>query len=124
LQRRVFPELRRLCAECGYRFQPIDLRWEVSEAAGNERHTLRICFDELDRCRTLSPDCFQLVLLGERYGSCLLPPTIPAEVVAQLLSRLTEDERAAFEATYRLDENAVPAEYALQGGRGTHAGGR
>jgi hypothetical protein len=52
LQERVFPELRRLCAEAGFRLQPIDLRWGESEAAGIERQTLRICFDELERCRT------------------------------------------------------------------------
>lgn len=118
LQRRVFPELRQLCAARGYRFQPIDLRWGVSEAAGNERQTLKICFDELDRCRALSPDCFMLILLGERYGSSLLPPTVAEEVAGLLLPHLAEDERAAFEATYRLDKNAVPAEYALLGSEG------
>ncbi len=32
LQQRVFPELRTLCAESGFRLQPIDLRW------GTPRH--------------------------------------------------------------------------------------
>jgi hypothetical protein len=27
LQRRVFPELRKLCVAAGFRLQPIDLRW-------------------------------------------------------------------------------------------------
>src|SRR6185437_3062766 len=58
LQRRVFPELRQLCAASGFRLQPIDLRWGVSEAAGTDRQTLRICFDELERSRRLSPDLF------------------------------------------------------------------
>lgn len=118
LQRRVFPELRRLCAARGYRFQPIDLRWGVSEAASNERQTLQICFDELDRCRALSPDCFMLILLGERYGSSLLPPAVAEELAGRLLPHLAEDERAAFEVTYRLDKNAVSAEYALLGSKG------
>src|SRR5215469_2121314 len=118
LQRRVFVQLRRLCAAHGYRFQPIDLRWGVSEAAGNERQTLRICFDELDRCQALSPDCFLLILLGERYGSWLLPPAISTETCAWLLPHLAEDERVAFDATYRRDENAVPAEYTLLGAEG------
>jgi hypothetical protein len=123
LQRRVFRELRKICAAPGFRFQPIDLRWGVSDAARTEHRTLRICYDELDRCRTLSPDCFLLILFGDRYGSWLLPPAIPAETGAQLLPKLTEDERSAFLATYRLDENAVPAEYALLGAEGPSRAG-
>jgi tetratricopeptide (TPR) repeat protein len=113
LQRHVFPELRRLCAASGYRLQPIDLRWGVSEAAGSERQTLRICFDELERCRQLSPDLFLLILLGQRYGSTLLPPQIPTALVVRLFPVMTPEERTHFAAVYRLDENAMPAEYVL-----------
>jgi len=113
LQRRVFPELRRLCATSGFRLQPIDLRWGVSEAAGTDRQTLRICFDELERCRTLSPDFFLLIQLGNRYGSHILPPQVPSALIARLLPRLSAEERRAFEAAYRLDENAMPPEYVL-----------
>lgn len=113
LQRRVFPELRRLCAAAGYSLQPIDLRWGVSEAAGTDRQTLRICFDELERCRQLSPDLFLLILLGQRYGSTLLPPQVPTALIDRLLPHLDPHESAQFAAVYRLDENAVPPEYVL-----------
>jgi tetratricopeptide (TPR) repeat protein len=113
LQRRVFPELRKLCAASGYRLQPIDLRWGVSEAAGTDRQTLRICFDELDRCYRLSPDCFLLIQLGQRYGSYILPPAVSTGLAKRLLTQLSAEERARFNAAYRLDENAVPPEYAL-----------
>jgi tetratricopeptide (TPR) repeat protein len=113
LQKRVFPELRRLCAASGFRFQPIDLRWGVSEAAGTERQTLRICFDELERCRRLSPDFFLLIQLGQRYGSCLLPPQVPVKLAARLLGQCSAEEQNRFAAAYRLDENAVPPEYTL-----------
>ena len=36
LQRDVFPKLRKLCMEHGFRFQAIDLRWGVSEEAGQD----------------------------------------------------------------------------------------
>jgi hypothetical protein len=55
LQCRVFPELRQVCAASGFRRQPSDRRWGVSEAAGTDRQTLRICFDAWERCRPLSP---------------------------------------------------------------------
>src|SRR5215469_4044638 len=120
LQKQVFPELRQLCAASGFRLQPIDLRWGVSEAAGTDRQTLRICFDELERCRALSPDCFMLIQMGERYGSYLLPPQVPAELGDRLLSHLAQEERERFAAVYRLDENAVPAEYILLRAEGPH----
>src|SRR5690348_5294461 len=93
LQRRVVPELRRLCAASGFRRQPIDLRWGVSEAAGTERKTLRICFDELARCRQLSPDLFLLILLGQRYGTYVLPPQVSTTLIERLRPRLTGDAR-------------------------------
>jgi hypothetical protein len=113
LQRRVFPALRRLCAASGFRLQPIDLWWGVSEAGGTDQQTLRICFDELERCRWFSPDFFQLIQLGERYGSYILPPQVPATIVARLLPRPTTEEQDVFDAVYRLDKNAVPPEYVL-----------
>jgi hypothetical protein len=99
LQQRVFPQLRQLCAAYGFRLQPIDLRWGVSEAAGTERQTLRICFDELERCRAISPGCFLLIQLGERYGSSLLPSELPAPLVATLLPHLLPDDRGRFAAS-------------------------
>jgi hypothetical protein len=113
LQQEIFPALRDLCRQDGFRFQPIDLRWGVSEAAGTERETLAICFDELERCRALSPDCFLLIQLGDRYGSYILPPVIAAGVVLRLLPYCSPEERTAFDAAYRLDENAVPPHYVL-----------
>ena len=111
----VFPPLRQLCAAAGFRLQPIDLRWGVSEEAGTARQTLHICFDELARCRTLSPDCFLLVLLGQRYGSYILPPELPTALATRLLAHLDPEERRHFEAAYWLDENAVPPQYVLLG---------
>jgi WD40 repeat protein len=118
LQRRVFPRLHALCAQQGYRFQPIDLRWGVSQEAGNEKRTLTICLDELRRCQQLSPDLNVLILLGERYGTCFLPAIIPSTQVVRLLPFLTEPERRRFisgsdKALYWEDRNAVPPAYVL-----------
>jgi hypothetical protein len=74
---------------------------------------LRICFDELERCRALSPDCFLLIQLGARYGSYILPPSIPLSLAERLLAQHSPEEQARFNAAYRLDENAVPPEYVL-----------
>jgi WD40 repeat protein len=114
LQQRVFPVLRALCTQAGVRFQPIDLRWGVSTAAGAERQTLHICFEELARCQGQSPDLHLLILLGERYGTCFLPPEVDASQAARLRPHLSPTEQAVFDTVYELDENAVPPAYVLR----------
>ena len=118
LQRMVFPRIRQLCAEQGFRFQPIDLRWGVSREAGNEKRTLTICFEEIRRCQQLSPDLNFLILLGDRYGSCFLPASIPSTQVTRLLPHLDPASRSLFDPSnpavcYREDLNTVPPEYVL-----------
>lgn len=36
LQHKVFPELEKYCAECGARFQAVDLRWGVTDESQRE----------------------------------------------------------------------------------------
>jgi len=54
LQAQVFPSLEQLCAQNGFQFQAIDLRWGVSSEAGLDHRTMRICFDELRRAQEIS----------------------------------------------------------------------
>ena len=42
LQAQVFPRLEQLCAQNGFQFQAIDLRWGVSSEAGLDHRTMRI----------------------------------------------------------------------------------
>lgn len=55
LQAQVFPRLEQVCAQNGFQFQAIDLRWGVSSEAGLDHRTMRICFDELRRAQEISP---------------------------------------------------------------------
>jgi hypothetical protein len=57
---RVFPQLRRLCAERGVTFTEVDLRWGVTEEEAAEGKVLPICLAEIERCRP-----FFIGLLGE-----------------------------------------------------------
>ena len=101
LQRHVFGDLERLCAEHGARFTAVDLRWGVNEEAALDQRTLPICLHEVDRCRDGSLRPRFLLLLGERYGWCPLPYELAADALA-------DDERGELTAWYELDENAVP----------------
>jgi len=76
LQRRVWPELAKLCEKAGFRFQAIDLRWGISEEAGLDQRTSSICLQELKRCQDTSPRPNFIILLGNRYGWRPLPEEI------------------------------------------------
>ncbi|MBI3517463.1 MAG: DUF4062 domain-containing protein, partial [Proteobacteria bacterium] len=84
LVKRVFPKLRKLCADRGVPWSEVDLRWGITDEAVADGQVLRICLDEIDQCRP-----FFIGLLGERYGF------VPDEVPSAVLERNPWLERAA-----------------------------
>ena len=115
LQREVFPKLRQQCVAQGLRFQPLDLRWGISDEAGRGNRTMRICLRELRRCQSGGPKPNFLILLGDRYGWRPLPELIPAELCEQLARGLTAELAELLHRCYeRDDNNAVPPAYVLQ----------
>jgi len=63
---RIFPSVRKACAERGVSFSEIDLRWGVTEEDSKNGRTVEICLEEIDRSREYPP--FFIGFLGERYG--------------------------------------------------------
>ena len=121
MQSRVFPKLRELCAHHGCRFQAIDLRWGVSEEAALDQQTMKICLEEIDRCRRTTPRPNFIVLLGDRYGWRPLPAEVSAVEFEQLTAQISEPkELALVEKWYKRDDNAVPPVYDLQPRTGKH----
>jgi len=117
LQQGVFPRLKQLCLTNGLRFQAIDLRWGISEEAGRDNKTMRICLRELARCQQDRPKPNFLILLGDRYGWRPLPEIIPAALFEKLIAQLRStrpDAAQLFQQWYRLDENAVQPVAELQ----------
>jgi len=115
LQRDVFPKLRKLCEQHGARFQAIDLRWGVRDEAALDQQTMEICLREIRRCQATGVLPNFIVLLGDRYGWQPVPARIPAAEFDALLPHIPAgDTRALAQQWYRLDENAIPAEYCLQ----------
>ena len=86
LRVRVWPILRDFCQIRGSDFQVVDLRWGVSESAGLEHKTMKICLDEIAHCQRLSPRPNFLILVGDRYGWRPLPSAIPMTEFEQVLS--------------------------------------
>ncbi len=126
LQREVFPKLRKLCMEHGFRFQAIDLRWGVSEEAGLDQQTMKICLEEIERSQRVSPKPNFIVLLGDRYGWNPLPYEILKTEFDALLdsNAISNNDKECLiwkksqsvnkKGWYRLDENAIPCVYCLQ----------
>ena len=109
-----FSELTKLCLSFGARFQAIDLRWGVREEAGLDQRTMEICLGEIERCQRTGIKPNFIVLLGNRYGWRPLAARIEAEEFRVVRDHITEmEDRARVDDWYRLDENAVPAEYLL-----------
>ena len=80
LRTMVFPQLQDYCRVRGATFQPIDLRWGVNEAATRQNDTLRICLEEIERSRCISPQPNFVALIGNRYGWRPLPALIPTSI--------------------------------------------
>lgn len=124
LQEVVFPRVRALCESRASQFQPVDLRWGVSEEAALDQQAMAICLGELRRCQQLTPKPNLLMLLGDRYGWVPLPTDIPRDEMDELLSQtsLAEQQLLVGDSTavgghlgwYRLDANSVPAQYMLR----------
>jgi tetratricopeptide (TPR) repeat protein len=74
LIKRVFPALRKLCAERGVTWGEFDLRWGITEEQQEQGQVLPICFDVIERCRP-----YFIGILGERYGS--VPSRLPPELI-------------------------------------------
>jgi len=76
LVKRVFPQLRKLCAERGVTWGEVDLRWGITDEQSAEGKVLPICLAEIQRSRP-----YFIGLLGERYG--WVPQEIPRELIEQ-----------------------------------------
>jgi antitoxin component YwqK of YwqJK toxin-antitoxin module/archaellum biogenesis ATPase FlaH len=78
LQTYVFPKVKDYCSGKGYTFQPIDLRWGVSNEAQLDQKTLELCINEVHASK-LQPHPNFLIMAGDRYGWVPCPYAIEEE---------------------------------------------
>lgn len=63
LSRHVFPKLRKLSSDRGLVLIDVDLRWGITEEESEQGQVIRLCFDEIEKCRP-----YFIGILGNRYG--------------------------------------------------------
>ena len=51
LIKNVFPQIRQACRKRLVEFTEIDLRWGVTQEEAEQGKVVRICLEEIDRCR-------------------------------------------------------------------------
>ncbi len=100
LQQVVFPHLEEVCRRHGALFQPVDLRWGITDEAAMGQRTLEICLNEVRQCSEITPRPGFLILLGDRYGWIPIPVRVEQEKFESCCpSQLMRD-------WYRLDSNS------------------
>lgn len=114
LQTKVFPDIKEYCSTKGYTFQPIDLRWGVSNEAQLDQKALEMCINEVQSCKRHDYPNF-LIMLGNRYGWIPLPNIIETNEFETILKNQDSQENIEIlEFWYKLDENQIPISYILQ----------
>lgn len=92
LQTEVFPEIKDFCKSYGYNFEPIDLRWGVSNEAGLDHKAMEICINEVQKVFNYPRPHF-LIMLGNRYGWIPSPSEIEETYYVMLLNKVESDEQ-------------------------------
>jgi len=91
LQEKVFPIIREYASSKGYVFQPIDLRWGVSNEAQLDQKTLEVCLEEVRNCKNYPHPNF-LLMLGDRYGWIPLPYAIEKDEFETIQKNIKDNE--------------------------------
>jgi len=63
LNKKIFPELRKLCQQRSVVFTEVDLQWGITEEQAKDGAAIEVCLDEINRCHP-----YFIGLVGDRYG--------------------------------------------------------
>jgi len=113
LQNEVFPYIKTFCKSYGYNFEPIDLRWGVSNEAGLDHKAMEICINEVEKVFNYPRPNF-LIMLGNRYGWIPSPAEIEDKYYEELFNKAKSNEQKLLSTWYKKDENSIPSKFILQ----------
>ena len=83
LIKNTFPELRKICLERGLSLVDVDLRWGIPQEEAENGQVIRICFEEIDKCRP-----YFIGIIGDRYG--WIPTEVDVKKDEILVEKYTE----------------------------------
>lgn len=104
----IFQDLNHIYAEQQWQIEYVDLRWGITNEASLDNRTIRICLEELERCRINSPKPNFIILLGERNGWIPLPEVLSLKEAETVQQQATDNELHLFNMWYRTDTNQLP----------------
>jgi len=113
LQNEVFPEIKNFCRSHGYSFEPIDLRWGVTQEDGLDHKAMEICINEVKKAFNYPKPNF-LAMLGNRYGWIPAPTEIVSINYLKLIGKTSQSEKDLLNKWYKEDLNTIPNKYILQ----------
>lgn len=112
----VFPKLREYAATKGVELHVVDPHWGVWDPKLDDERTVDLCKEEIDRCQRLSIGPNFVTFLNQKYGRLVAPCRILASAFDRLLKKVGDmKDKDLLMRCYKLDQNAVPAVYVLQG---------
>lgn len=112
LQTNIFPKIQEYCASNGYTFQPIDLRWGVSNEAQLDQKALDMCLKEVQSCKTYDYPNF-LIMFGDKYGWIPLPNIIEKSEFELITKNINSEDEIFLLNWYYEDRNQIPVSYIL-----------
>ena len=123
LNEKVLPAVTQYCEERGFVFQTVDLRYGVPLSASEDHTTMKICLEEVARCRNTGYYLNFLMMIGNRYGYTPEPSEI-YEKDFEILLKWCENTHCSMteivKAHYRLDENCLNPSYVFNTGANTN----
>lgn len=110
----VYPFLRKICQILNMDFGVVDMRWGVREEVSLEHDTVRVCLNEVERCKSESIGPSFLAIVGDKYGYRPIPSDIEKDEFELLLRNVEGNEAVILRKHYCLDLNNVPPTYILK----------
>ena len=77
LSQKSYPELSEFCQQFNLDFKTVDMRWGVTDEAGNDHKTSFLCIKEIEICQKVSVGPNYVVSVFNKTNTCSLLSSLP-----------------------------------------------
>ncbi|XP_070200834.1 NACHT and WD repeat domain-containing protein 2-like isoform X2 [Littorina saxatilis] len=98
LLQHIFPKLREFCTLHGRDLQIYDPHWGVKDSVSDDHRVPEVIGRVIAKCQESTMGLNLLMILGEKYGPCLIPAEIPTEEFESIVlaSKLFREKQVNF----------------------------